>query len=53
MTSIGHIHINTSILPHPDCQPLPHVVTVYVQSGGGQSHWQSTEELVNTEEKNQ
>ena len=49
MTSIGHII--TSLLHHPDCQPLPLVVTVDVQSGGGHVYWPSTEELVNTEER--
>ena len=48
MTSIGHII--TSLLPQSDCPPLPLVVTVDVQSGGGQSNWQSTEEFLNTEE---
>ena len=49
MISIGHII--TSLLPHPHCLPLPLVVTVDVQSGGGHSHWPSTEKLLNTEEK--
>ena len=49
MTSIGHII--TSLLPHPDCRPLPLVVTADVQSGGGHGYWPSTEEFVKPEEK--
>ena len=49
MTSFGHII--TSLLPQPHCQALPLVVTVDVQSGGGQRHSPSTEELLKSEEK--
>ena len=49
MTSIGHII--TSLLPQSHCLPLPLVVTVDVQSGGGHSHWRSTEVLLKSEEK--
>ena len=49
MTSIGHII--TSLLPHSHCLLLPLVVIVDVQSGGGHSHWQSTEEFLKSEEK--
>ena len=49
MTSIGHII--TSLLPHSHCLSLPLVVTVDVQSGGGHSSWQCTEEFVKSEEK--
>ena len=46
MTSIGHII--TSLLPQSHCLPLPLVVIVDVQSGGGHRDWPSTEEFVNT-----
>ena len=49
MASIGHII--TSLLPHLHCLPLPLVVTVDVQYGGGHSNWQGTEELLKSEEK--
>ena len=49
MTSIGHII--TILLPHSHCLPLPLVVAVDVQSGGGHSHWPSTEVFLKSEEK--